>query len=292
MRVLTILVRFGTERYPHAEQQVAEIFRRQMPEVERAVVVVDNALPSEFVETDERRTVIGGNNAAREFSAFDRAVEYIGPEIWRYDLVHLATDAFDRLYIDYLARFRTSLLNAVAKRSVCVGHIDCYNQPVEILGFHTQHWIRTGFFFLPPTEVKLLGSFVTVLDRDHRRFFNHSSEAPFRPDAPLSMTYREYIASWLSGRDIGQGVTWHSSFTLTAETLPMFEAKALAIMNEQLLGVRLRAMGCHLIDVTWLSTVLARRRFSSVQWNTEWREQLARRDRHAVTPSALSVASV
>jgi hypothetical protein len=34
--------------------------------------------------------------------------------------------------------------------------------------------------------------------------------------------------------------------------------KALGIMNEQLLALRLRALGCRLVDVTWLSTRLSR----------------------------------
>jgi hypothetical protein len=163
---------------------------------------------------------------------------------------------------------------------VCLGHIDCYNEPVEILGFYTQHWIRSCFFFLPPTEVRLLGSFVTV--QDGARFFSGNPDAPFRPDAPLSSQYQGYIIDWLTGRDIGQGVAWHSRIPLTAETLPAFEQKALAIMNEQLLGVRLRAMGCRLIDVTWLATVFARGGPQSVDWSTTWRHQVANRDRDAL----------
>jgi hypothetical protein len=284
--VLTILVRFGTASYPRAEEQIEEIFRRQMPEIQRSLVVVDNALPPDFTEPGETRVVIGGDNTGREFSAFDRAMEYVGATIRQYDLVHFATEAFNSLYTDYLARFDASLLNAVAKRSVCVGHIDCYNEPIEILGFHSQHWIRTCFFFLPPTEVRLLGRLTTVHERE--LFFSRTPGAPFRPDAPISAKYREYITDWLSGRDIGQGVAWHSSFPLSEETLSLFEAKAVAIMNEQLFGVRLRAMGCHLIDVTWLATMLRRTDASSIQWRTAWQERLANRDRDALRVTAAS----
>src|SRR5579864_3942538 len=120
MRVLTILVRFGTDLYPHAEEQIADIFRRQMGEVERAVLVVDNALPSGFVESHGSRVVIGGDNTGREFSGFDRAIQHLGSEIWRYDLVHFATEAFNTLYVEYLARFKTSLLIARTETPVCL----------------------------------------------------------------------------------------------------------------------------------------------------------------------------
>ena len=280
VRVLTILVRFGTEQYPDAEQEIDDIFRRRMPDVDRTVVVVDNALPIAAVVERGARMLLGGDNSAREFSAFDRAIQFIGREIWRFDLVHFATSAFNSLYVEYLQRFDTRVLQCIVGRPVCIGHIDGYNEPVEALGFHTQHWIRTGFFMLPPGEVKMLGSFVTA--RDGRHFFSGNPEAPFREQGPLSQRYRQYIIGWLTGVDIGQGVQWHSHFQVTSETLPAFEHKALSIVNEHLLAVRLRAMGCRLIDVTWLATVLARRKPVSVAWGTPWRQQLADRDRDAL----------
>jgi len=124
--------------------------------------------------------------------------------------------------------FDDLLLETVMHRPVCLGHIDCYNEAVEILSFRTLHWIRTCFFFLSPTEAQTLGSFVTI--RDGGGLFSGNPSAPFCPDAPLSSTYRTYITNWLTGGDIGQGVAWHSSFALTSETLASFERKALAFL--------------------------------------------------------------
>jgi len=87
------------------------------------------------------------------------------------------------------------------------------------------------------------------------------------------------------GNDIGQGVTWHTRITLNEAGLPEFERKAMAILNEHLLGLRLRAAGCRTIDVTWLSGQLAGRRPDAVDWNTPWWRQLASRDRHALSVS-------
>jgi len=280
VRVLTILVRFGTEQYEHSEREIDEIFERQMPGVDRTVLVVDNALPGGFVDDGGKRVLIGGDNSAREFSGFDQAIQFIGSAIWRYDLVHFATSAFNTLYTSYLSRFTTRLVEAVVDRAVCIGHIDAYNEAVQILGFRTQHWVRSCFFFLSPADVRGLGSFVTI--RGGSDFFSGDPQAPFRPDAALSGAYRRYIVEWLTGGDLGQGVVWHSSFALTTETRCAFEHKAVSIMNENLLGVRLRAMRCRLIDVTWLSTMLSRGALTSVQWDTSWQQQLAHRDRDAL----------
>jgi hypothetical protein len=280
LRVLTILTRFGSEQYARAEQEVADLFARQMPGVEHRLIVVDNALPRDFMDQRDGSLLIGGDNSSWEFSAFDRALDFIGADIWSYGFVHFATSAFNTLYVAYLERFEPSLLQALADRAACVGHIDYYNEPVEVRGYHAQHWIRSCFFMLPPAEVKALGSFVSVADGTP--FFSGSANAPFRADAPISAHYREYITQWLTGDGVGQGVSWHSKFALTRETLPLFEQKACTILNEQLLSIRLQALGCHLIDVTWLSTMLRRHTAFEVPLSTPWREQLANRDRDAV----------
>ncbi len=280
MRLLTILARFGTEQYPRAEQDIADIFARQLPTVDRTVVIVDNALPRDVIEERDGHVLIGGDNSTREFSAFDRALAFVGSEIWSYDVVHFATSAFNTLYVAYLERFDTTLIEAIAGRAVCVGHIDCYNDPIELQTYRSQHWIRTGFFMLPPAEVKALGRFVLV--PDDRRFFSGDPGEPFRAGAPISDRYREYITQWLTRGEIGQGVEWHSRFALTKETLPAFEQKARTILNEHLLGIRLRALGCPLVDVTWLSAQLRHKSPAEIDWGTSWREQIAHRDRDAI----------
>jgi hypothetical protein len=292
-RLLTILARFGTDQYPRADAEVAEIVARQMPGVERTQVVVDNALARSSVVERPEGVVIGGDNRAREFSAFDRGLEFVGGDIWSYDLVHFATSAFKTLYTAYLDRFDAELVASIAGRPVSVGHIDCYNEPVDVLTFRSQHWMRTCFFILPPEEARGLGRFVSVADG--REFFSGDAAAPFRADAPISPNYREYLTTWLTGGDIGQGVAWHSSFSLTRETLPVFEHKALSIINEHLLGIRLRALGCRLVDVTWLSTMLRQHGTTEIAWDTPWREQLANRDADARRMPAdrhLTVASL
>jgi hypothetical protein len=278
MRVLTIFVRTGTTQYATAEQELADLFHTQLPDVERQTVVVDTALPPCEIERSPGRVVIGGDNSVREFSAFDSGLAHVGDDLWTYDLVNLATAAFRQLYWAYLERFVPRVLAAVAGRSLCLGHIDCYNEAIQVWGCQSQHWLRTSCIFLPPAELRILGTLVSTRDREE--WFSGDPSAPFRRDAPLSEAYRRLIIDWLAGNDIGQGVKWHSRVRLD-ESLPEFERKALAILNEHLLGLRLRASGCRTIDVTWLSGVLAGRA-GDLDWRTPWWRQLADRDRHAL----------
>lgn len=277
-RILSILARAGVEKYASAESQLAELFARQFPTSSRDVIVVDNLLPPGAHERTPHREVIGGDNAFWEFSAFDAAIRHVGERLFHYDWVHLATSAFGELYTAYLERFNERLLAAAAGRGVCLCHIDCYNTAIVVEGYPSQHWARTSFIMLPPSELATLGTLVSA--RSAVRFFSEDPVNPFRHDAPLSEQYRQYIVDWLTGGDIGQGVTWHSSATLTPATLPVFQNKALAILNEHLLSIRLRAQGCLVTDVTWLSAMLAAG--GTIDWSTPWRAQLAGRDRDVI----------
>ncbi len=286
-RVLTLFLRTGTDSYVGAESRLADLFARQMPDVRRDVVVVDNLLPPGVAESAPGREVIGGDNSASEFSAIEAALAHVGTRLWHYDLVNIVTAAFEQLYVAYLERFTPAVLDAIAGQRVCVAHIDCYNEPIRVLGHHSQHWARTSFVMLPPAELMAIGGVVSVRDREP--WFSGRSDAPFAADAPLSETYRRYILDWLLGEDIGQGVRWHKTLSLDGEGLAVFERKAQAILNEHLFGVRLRAAGCRVIDVTWLSSELARG--ATPDWSTPWYRQLANRDRdsHVIDPGSAPV---
>jgi hypothetical protein len=280
-RLLTIFVQAGTTTYPEAEAHLDARFRHQLPAIARDTVVVDNLLPPGVHDFRPGRTLIGGDNSVWEFSAVDAAVAWLGSRIWQYDLVNVVTSAFEQLYTAYLERFVPEVVDAVAGQPACVGHIDCYNHPIHIGPYRSQHWLRTCFLMLPPAELMALGTFVSA--RHRQPWFSGSVQDPFGPASPIDGTYRKYITDWLLGQDIGQGVAWHRSLSLDEAGLDTFEQKALAIINEHLLAVRLRAGGCRLVDVTWLSSRLATGR--PPDWTCPWWEQLATRDRDAVRVS-------
>jgi hypothetical protein len=293
MRVLTLFVRHGTAKYGDALDELRTFQRSRLPSVHHDFLVIDNGPGELSTVGTPGGEVIRGSNQFWEFSAWDDGLRYVGSRAQDYDFVHLVTSAFRTLYTRYIDRFDLGMLERVAGRGVAVGHIDYYNDPVELLGYPARAWIRSSFFFVPPAELATLGSLVGVAEPS--RFFSGDPAKPFRADAPLSENYQRYIFDWLTGPGTGQGVTWHSRFTLSRETLPFFEAKAMAMLNEQMLAVRLRRQGCALVDATWLATWIAQ------SGNSEelgpiphWRIQLAQRDTDSVplaTGSRLSEGS-
>jgi hypothetical protein len=286
MRVMTLLARFGTAKYGSAVQDICAIFAQQMPEVTHEMVVIDNSLLPDHEETiGPRITLIGGNNSAWEFSAWDRGVEYLGPKLDDYDFVHFATSAFRQLYVRYLARFNARMLDLIRSRAAAVGHIDFYNDPVTLFGRAGQSWLRSSFVFLPPAEIRLLGPLVSVEDR--ASLFSGDPAAPFLPGAPLSAGYRENILGWLTGEGTGQGTEWHSRFVLSEQTLRFFEDKTVAILNEHMLTSRLRSQGCSIVDATWLATCAGKDRVEPMKSIPDWRVQVTSRDVDAAAISVL-----
>jgi hypothetical protein len=278
LRILALFVRHGTTAYPNAEQELMDFYAR-LKGVDATVLTIDNALTVPADPATSGITVIPGDNSAWEFSAWDNGIQHMGAQIWSFDLVHLATSAFNTLYTAYIARVSPAMLEWAAERPIFLGHIDCFNEPVQLLSYCSQHWTRSCFIFLRPTELKALGSLVSI-QRD-AGLFSGDPLAPFSAKAPLSANYQQNITMWLTGADIGQGVRWHSAFELTPDRLRYFEDKTLAILNEHLLSIRLRAMDAVGIDITWLQGKLALTQ--NPPRNVRWLQQLRERQVDAVT---------
>jgi hypothetical protein len=275
LRVLSLFARHGTARYADALPDLLGIFSRQLPDVVHQVLVADNALPPGHVEHGGADvTVIGCSNAAWEFSAWDAGVAHLGARAGDYDCISLVTSAFRQLDARHLDHLDSAMLARLRGRAAALGHIDCYNAPVSLLGMESQSWLRSSFIIMSPDEVARLGALTSVTDRG--AFFSGDPRAPFRDDAPISQGYRRNILGWLTGEGTGQGVEWHSRFRLDATTLARFESKTMAILNEQMLTNRLRAQGCATVDMTWLAA--QGRLLPDVV--PEWRAQLAGRGTH------------
>jgi hypothetical protein len=278
MRIVTLLARHGTTTYGDAVATMDGLFTRQLPEVARDLLVVDTALAEQHHESlGAGRTLIGAPNTHWEFSAWDRGIAWLGERIDAYDFIHLATSAFRMLNPRHLDRLDPGMLDLVRGRAAAVGHIDYFDEPVTVGDRALQSWLRSSFVVVPPAELRRLGSLVSI--DDPRPFFSDDPQAPFHADAPLSARYRDYIIGWLTGPGTGQGMEWHSRFELTPATLGLFAAKAMAILNEQVLSARLRAQGCAPVDATWLATQRARLAPGEpLGAIPEWRWQITQRD--------------
>lgn len=279
LRIVALFVRYGTQKYQGALEDFLAYHERTLPPGSHLeVLVLDNKLPAKPEKVAHRLAsqvhFFDGDNRCSEFSAWDKALREHHSRIAAADLVHFATDAFRVPYNGYLNHIDMAQLRLCAARHFCLGHIDSYPEPVQLLRYESAAWVRTCFFFLSPAALGMLTPFLGAAEE--RLFFSEDPDAPFLPRAPLSPRYQKYIIDWLNGPGLGHGA-WHSRFERTTQTLPTFRRKALAIINEHLLSMRLRQVGVHTVDPAWLKYQLSTNPAWRIALGTPVSEQLALR---------------
>ncbi|MCX5713255.1 MAG: hypothetical protein NT033_00235 [Candidatus Omnitrophica bacterium] len=242
-KILCLFVRYGIEKYPHSLEVLTAWYAKNHLDASVSFWIIDNKIKDMNDNTvdDLGCRLISGDNTYGEFSAWQKIVDEYSEEIKGYKIVHFVTDAFNTLYTGYLDDFSKKHLDFVANRPVCLGHIDSYDNKIEILGHESQSWVRTCFFFM--STATLFGCPDLVSIKEESLFFDKES---FRRNAPMSENYKKYIKDWLFGKEI-QGVRWHSIIKDEAH----FKKKALAILNEHMLSINLRIRGISTIDFRW-----------------------------------------
>lgn len=251
MRILTLLARNGTEKYRDVDLKILKHLEESLGGVDREFVIVDTAMDPTVVETRaDGVTLLGSSNEHWEFGAWARALDYFSPRLMEFDYIHFVTSAFYFGYVDFHHFVSREMLELYRDRAVALGHIEVYNEPVTFGPVRFQSWLRSSYMFIPPAEIVMLGELATV--KSGKGVFSGDPTVPFVPGGDVSPSYAHNLTSWLTGEGTGQGVEWHSRFVLDVESLPFFEAKAKAIINEMSLSNRLKAQGCALVDMTWL----------------------------------------
>ena len=288
MKILSILICYGTGRTTPALAELTSFHAALRDGNHRDYLIGDNALAPGFLERlDEHTTLIGGDNALREFSGFERALQFVGPRLAEYDLLHLVTETFNTDYRHYLGLLTPKLLALAVEKNFCLGHIDGLPREVTLFGTRSRTWIRSCYLLVPRTAVQALGTFITSDGSDP--FFSEDPQMPFSPHAPIDGQYQQFLRKWLTGDGKADGMATHRSpFCLSSETFSQFKAKVVAIVNEHGLSVRLRKLGFPTIDVEWLYDMLLERPPGKIDWQTPVEEILrhtgARRQRLGITP--------
>jgi hypothetical protein len=303
----------GRENASASETRLAVVFvqhdrrryRRALPrllgalgslQAETTFVVVDNAVAGDWSHAvSDTLFHVGGDNSAWEFSAFDKGLAWLAGQGRRADVYALATDALLAYGEDFLDLVDDQVVDCCLRRPACVGWIDSFMERCEILGHAYDAWLRTSLLFISGevlAEVRPLASRLDDAD-----LFGPGPAQPFRRDAPVSENLRRLLLDWLTTNGVeasGLDEGWHSRFRLDASTFPRFKAKVKAILREQLLSARLKALGVACYDfravrAAWdleaTAEALGGEAAASWQW-LGWRQAEAR----APLPSSTAAA--
>jgi len=249
IRILSLFVRYGDKDYEGAYEALTE-FYMSVGDVCVTSVLIDNALePGLSTDLDNTSHLISGDNSRREFSGWDAALSAFAERMQEFDLVHLVTSAFQNEYNGFYPLIDHEMLEYVAQtKRVMLAHVDAYPEKVKLYGRSFQTWACSKFLFSRPENIFGLGMLVGPFSESD--LFSADASACFLPDAPLSVNYQSYLVDWLTGDGLPHG-KWHSTFEYSKETSGKFRSKALSILDEHNLSMRIRESGVQIVDFTW-----------------------------------------
>ncbi|MFZ1082200.1 MAG: hypothetical protein WAO19_09775 [Candidatus Kryptoniota bacterium] len=189
---------------------------------------------------DGNTIYLQGNNIDREFSGWQKGLSVLSANEVPFDVVLFVNDSFEVNGTSYLNNHNVGwlILKSYLFKAV-FGLIATRWEKTLVHGKSTRVWLGTHCFFVPRTIVEKLGTMVSVDEHSFEDYLPKTFPGMgeiFKQTAPINQATKKRIISWLT-----QG--WHSKLVLGEATWPLFRAKAKAILNEELVSVRIREMG-------------------------------------------------
>lgn len=247
--ILGLLVRYGTERYPQGTADGIDAFGRLAGGQPNELVVIDNALPAgDHGSVEPGIALRGGDNAVREFTAWDRLLAERLPHLRDDDIVVLITDALRQADADHLDAISPTALDLLSEWPTAYGHLDALPTPVVIRGLSMAQYLRSSFLALSAYALRCVLPLATVRPEslfrspyDPMSFYDHVTPA----------LYRDMLADWVRGRALSSGFRYHAGRDLHERSTADFQVKCACVVDEHLLSARLVARGFSLVDLEW-----------------------------------------
>jgi hypothetical protein len=249
--VYLVLVEFGQQREQTALSLLAAILDRVCPGAAVRTVIVDNAL-----ERDVDREIgpgchrVKGDNTLREFSGWDRGIEWLDRMYAPapHSIFALANDTVVRADKHDRVRDLPADRLAAVSRGALVGWIDEYPRAVEVFGLALRQWIDTSLVIAERRTLAAVLPLARPVDDD---VFSEDWRVIFGEPSPLSENYRVYLKTYFFGdridREFEHG--WYAQEPVTERNFEAFKLKLRCVFCEHLLSARARALGIPLVDI-------------------------------------------
>ena len=213
---------------------------RRLRGVKWSMVVVANSDEARHVlgNVDRDCKVVAGSNREAEFSAYEEGRQILTaeagstPDVWM-----ILNDRLSFYKADCVWAATPALLQFASSVPIAVGTVDFLPRYFKLRGQKFRCYVRSNYVLVSSGALDRVGSLRTVTADEY------ALAVPFAlgaEDWPLS--------GWL-GRDLGEYVRdfltvagpqgWTRAEPLTAASWPMLRKKALSIVNEWLLSLRL-----------------------------------------------------
>ena len=232
------------------------------------VVVVNNAQPG-FWEAERAKCVeIGGDNRVREFTGWDRGIQYIAAHraIREEDFFVFANDTFC-FHREWHASSARRFIRAVAGlqarggEGMC-GEVNGFGKGFQLLGMDADRWISTYLFGATGSYIINSGCRLSLGERELSSLVRGIVDDRILWGEAVDRNLQEHLQAWLFPPPDDSG--WHGAKGKDNEAKLQ---KLRAILNEKYLSAACRKRGGIMMDSgapRWLRLLGKGRRFLSI----------------------------
>jgi hypothetical protein len=211
---------------------------RNMAGIETSTVVVANneSVMDELHGANCEFEVILGSNREAEFSAYEQGRQSLSvrtgarPDVWL-----ILNDRLTFYGDECLWAITPPLLRLASSAPVAVGHLDFLPECFSLWGHRLKCYIRSNFVMVSAAAIESIGSICAVSSDEYEHHVPPGFPAEGWPLTEwLGGGLGEFLRSFLTEPD-----GWTRSEPLTPASWPRLRKKALSIVNEWLLNLRL-----------------------------------------------------
>jgi hypothetical protein len=240
----------------------------------KTIVYVDNSFRgspyTHRLSADQHS--VSGDNRYLEFSGWQKGIDYLRSQGNRPDVWLLANDTLLAQSAIQRFVFGPDAVDCAMMRRAIIGRRQWLSEDAKILGQGEEimgnaliPYVRTHFFMVASEIIEQLSSIVSLDDSLIDKMFIREFDASiplFRENAPLSEGTRQIIFSHLTN-------DWYRRKPYVADHFERLRGKAISILNEILLSLRIDQLGYSLISYTKAGTFLDEK-ITGAQIRAEW----------------------
>jgi len=233
--------RYNKDRPLHELRRIIGKF-----ECKKTIIYINNSATVDFSkQIAENEYEINGDNKYREFSGWQKGVEFARRLSFSTDAYLFANDMFLHDSLFYRNAFNYSAFDRALKYDAIVGKLKKLPVKGRIMGMDIDEYIRTHIFLVSSRVIDKIGSLVAIGQQEvHDFVISHydNSVSLFQKQAPISEEIRDFIFHNITA-------VWHNKKPYINENFGHLKDKAVAILNSLMFSAKAKNMGYALMDI-------------------------------------------
>jgi len=240
LKMVVIYVEYDLEKYPSSFEHLKSYLSKVGGERIRYIRVNNKDTGTGSRNLGDNTIYLQGSNVDREFSGWQRGIEFVRSSNVKFDVVLFVNEAFEATGASYL---KNSNINWMILKShvlgAVIGFIDTRWEKIRLNNRGVRIWINTNCFFVPHSLLTKMSTIITVDNSCMSKYLPEqfpSDGELFELTAPINNAYKNHMVEWITEE-------WHNKIDLNDRTWPIFRSKVKAMLNEASLSIRIRELG-------------------------------------------------